>query len=53
MKELEYTRLTIVDETGRAYEKWDITEMVFDVQDDGRTLKIFLTSEPESNHNEN
>lgn len=53
MKELDYTRLTIVDETGRAYEKWDITEMMFDVQDGGKTLKIFLTSESESNYNEN
>jgi hypothetical protein len=35
------TRITVVDETGRVYERWDIAAAV-QLQDDGRTLKIFV-----------
>jgi len=36
------TRLEVIDETGRAYSKWNITvEPLF--QDEGRTLKLFIT----------
>ena len=38
----EITRLEVVDEPiGRVYSKWD-TELEFSIQDDGRTLKIFV-----------
>lgn len=36
------TRVTIVDDTGRAYEKHDV-DVVMSLQDDGRTLKLFLS----------
>lgn len=35
------TRLTVVDDTGRAYEKWNV-RINFSLQDQGRTLKIFV-----------
>jgi len=34
------TRVTLVDETGRVYERTDLA-VVLSVQDDGRTLKVF------------
>ncbi len=36
------TRLTVVDESGRVYEKYNI---IIDesIQDDGRTLKLFVS----------
>lgn len=36
------TRLEIIDENGRSYTKWGVTEVQFSVQDNERTLKIFL-----------
>lgn len=45
----EYTRLEVIDHTsqgtGREYTKWVSEPFVvkFDEQDDGRTLKIFLS----------
>lgn len=36
------TRLVIIDSSGRAYEKWEIKELLLSVQDNGRTLKIFV-----------
>jgi hypothetical protein len=36
------TRLTVVDDTGRAYEKFGVA-LRFAVQDDGKTLKVFAT----------
>ena len=37
-------RLEVIDETGRAYVNTDVAELEFSIQDDGRTLKIFLKS---------
>jgi len=37
-------RLEIVDETGRAYCNYYVEGMTFSVQDDGKTLKIFVKS---------
>lgn len=36
------TRIEIIDETGRAYSKWNIQNKNFSFQDDNKTLKIFL-----------
>ena len=36
------TRLEVIDENGRSYVKYNISDIEFSVQDDGRTLKIFL-----------
>jgi hypothetical protein len=35
------TRIEVIDKTGRAYIKWDC-EVVVSIQDDGRTLKVFV-----------
>lgn len=36
------TRLEVIDETGRAYVKYNIVDVELSLQDDARTLKIFL-----------
>lgn len=35
------SRVTLVDETGRAYERWNL-RVQLSLQDDGRTLKVFV-----------
>lgn len=39
----DITRLTIVNNKGRALEEWEINNLRLETQDDGRTLKIFYT----------
>ena len=41
------SRLTVVDEDGRAYERWfkEGEYLQYQFQDDGRTLKIFISDE--------
>jgi len=41
------TRVEVIDNNGRAYTKWDVTKVEIDLQDDERTLKIFVEFEPE------
>jgi len=36
------TRLEVIDENGRSYTKYHISDVKFSLQDDDRTLKIFL-----------
>lgn len=36
------TRVEVIDENGRSYTKWNC-QVEFSYQDDGRTLKLFLT----------
>jgi hypothetical protein len=36
------TRLEVIDEDGRSYVKYGITDVQFSLQDDGRTLKLFV-----------
>ena len=36
------TRLEVIDENGRSYVKYHISDVKFSLQDDERTLKIFL-----------
>ena len=36
------TRLEVIDENGRSYVKYRISDIEFSLQDDARTLKIFL-----------
>ena len=41
-------RVEVVDNKGRAYTKYDVTEVSYVLQDDVQTLKLFLTyEEPE------
>ncbi len=37
------TRVEVIDETGRAYTMWDVTNVELSLQDDERTLKLFVT----------
>lgn len=36
------TRLEVVDAEGRSYTNWKVRDIVISLQDDGRTLKLFL-----------
>ena len=36
------TRVEIVDDTGRAYVKWNIKSVIIAIQDAERTMKIFI-----------
>ena len=40
-------RLEIIDDKGRSYIKLGVVGMTFDLQDQGNTLKIFVTSTAE------
>lgn len=42
MQRLNVTRLEIIDENGRVYSRWDIDRLEVSVQDDGRTIKMFV-----------
>ena len=37
------TRLTIVNDKGLILEDWNISALHLDIQDEGRTLKVFYT----------
>lgn len=41
----DITRLTVVNDEGRALEEGEINNLCLDIQDAGRTLKIFYTKE--------
>ena len=41
----EVNRVEVIDNTGRAYVKYNVQAVVADFQDDGKTLKLFLTYE--------
>jgi ADP-dependent phosphofructokinase/glucokinase len=38
-------RLEIIDDKGRSYIKLGVVGMIFDLQDQGKTLKIFVSSD--------
>ena len=42
------TRVEVIDETGRAYVKWNC-KVEESIQDQGRTLKLFVSEEDEIN----
>lgn len=44
-------RLEIIDDKGRSYVKLGVTGMTFDLQDQGKTLKIFVTNDAEQEKN--
>ena len=41
------SRLEIIDDKGRSYVKLGVTGMTFDLQDQGKTLKIFVSNDAE------
>ena len=36
------TRVEVIDDTGRAYTNWNVSDLQFSLQDDARTLKVFI-----------
>lgn len=42
MKFADVTRVEVIDETGRAYVKYNRSDVEISIQDDGRTLKLFV-----------
>lgn len=36
------TRVEVIDHTGRAYTKYNVADVEISLQDDNRTLKIFI-----------
>ena len=38
------TRVEVIDETGRAYSKWGTKKVELCYQDEGKTLKIFISN---------
>lgn len=42
------TRIEVIDENGRSYSKWNITNKTFSFQDENKTLKIFLNMKGEA-----
>ena len=42
------TRLEIIDSNGRVYGRFDLNGITLSLQDDQRTLKLFIESEPSS-----
>ena len=41
------TRLEIIDSNGRVYGRFDLNGITLSLQDDQRTLKLFIESKPE------
>lgn len=41
------TRVEVIDDNGRSYSEWDVHSVEASVQDDGKTLKIFLKKNKE------
>jgi hypothetical protein len=39
------TRIEIIDQTGRIFVQYSLSNVQIHLQDDGRTLKVFCTSE--------
>ena len=39
------SRVDVIDASGRAYVKYGVDDVRFDIQDNGRTLKIFIKEE--------
>ena len=36
------TRVEVIDNTGRTYVKYGVTKVFYELQDDGKTLKLFV-----------
>jgi hypothetical protein len=40
-------RVEVIDNNGRQLVRHEVTDLTFDLQDDGKTLKMFITYTPE------
>ena len=45
-------RVEVIDNTGRAYTKYNVENVYCQLQDDGKTLKMFLKCKDEEINNE-
>jgi hypothetical protein len=43
----DVSRITVVNDEGRAFEQFALKDIEFSLQDDGRTLKIFVKNDPD------
>lgn len=43
----DVTRVEVIDNSGRAYTKYRVVKTVCQLQDDGKTLKVFVTYDEE------
>lgn len=43
----EVNRVELIDNTGRRYVRYDVEYVGIDLQDDGKTLKVFVRYTPE------
>lgn len=41
------TRVEVIDSSGRSYVKYDVSDVSISIQDDKRTLKVFLKNDRE------
>ena len=41
------SRITVVNDEGRAFEQFGLKDVEFSLQDDGRTLKVFVKNDPD------
>lgn len=39
----QVTRVEVIDQEGRSYVNWNVNAVEFSLQDDAKTLKIFLS----------
>ena len=39
------TRVEVIDSTGRVYSEWDVKDVSISVQDNERTLKVFMKND--------
>jgi len=44
------TRVEVIDKDGRSYSNWAVNNLQLQLQDEGRTLKIFITEQDSSNN---
>jgi hypothetical protein len=40
------TRIEVIDGKGRSYTNWKVKDVEFQLQDDDRTLKLFIVEKP-------
>lgn len=49
--EKRITRIEVIDQSGRSYVNWDENNDVwYQLQDDGRTLKVFVDTHHDQKH---
>ena len=49
--EKRITRIEVIDQSGRSYVNWDENnDVTYQLQDDGRTLKVFVNTYDNHDH---